>query len=87
MELPIADLDRNLEVTKDPFGQRHGFVGRSEVMGHDQELVATPAADKCTGTNDSAQPVGDFDEHVVAGFVAQSVVDALEVVDVDEQHR
>ena len=34
-----------------------------------------------------AQPRGDRHEQAVAGGVAEAVVDGLEVVEVDEQHR
>ena len=34
-----------------------------------------------------AQPAGDFHQQNVAGFMAQRIVDDLEPVEIDEQHR
>ena len=33
------------------------------------------------------EPLGDLDQHLVAGGVAEAVVDRLEVVEVEEDHR
>ena len=37
-------------------------------------------------THTLLEPAGDLDQHLVAGMVAQDVVDFLEVVQVQEQH-
>ena len=39
------------------------------------------------GGDDDAQAVGDHDQQLVAAGVAKAVVDVLEAVEVDEQHR
>ena len=39
------------------------------------------------GVDDDAQPVGDHDQQLVAAGMAEAVVDVLEAVEVDEQHR
>ena len=51
------------------------------------ELVAAEAGDRVARADRGAQPVGDGDEQPVAGGVAEAVVDHLEVVEVEEQHR
>ena len=54
---------------------------------HDRELVAAEAGDDVVGAQHAAQPLGHGDEQPVAGAVPERVVDELEVVEVDEQHR
>ena len=39
------------------------------------------------GGDDDAQPVGDHDQQLVAAGMAKAVVDVLEPVEIDEQHR
>ena len=53
----------------------------------DRELVAAEAADDVRGAHAPAHPLGRLDQHVVAARMADAVVDVLEVVEVDEQHR
>ncbi len=50
-------------------------------------LAAFSARDQVAGTGGFAQPFRDHLEQLVAGVVAQRVVDALEGVEVHEQHR
>ena len=57
------------------------------VVAQDRELVAAEARDGVLGARRFAQALGRLREHHVAGLVAQRVVDELEAVEVDEQHR
>ena len=65
-------------------GQRDG-VGLVDVLADDDELVAAEAGDQVAGAHGGAQPVGHLDEQLVAGGVAERVVDDLEVVEVEEE--
>ena len=49
--------------------------------------AALPAFLGNLGGDDDAQPVGDHDQQLVAARMAEAVVDHLEAVEVDEQHR
>ena len=49
----------------------------------DGELVAGETGDDVTGFQHLGQPTADLDEQVVAGMVAQRVVDLLEPVEVE----
>ena len=68
----------------DPLGERDGVV-LADLLAHDDELVAAEAGDQVAGAHRRAQPVGHLDEQLVAGGVAERVVDDLEVVQVQEQ--
>ena len=68
----LAQLHRPLDV-----GLRH----------QDRELVAGEAGDDVGGAHPFAHHRGDLADQVVAGVVAERVVDPLEAVDVDDHHR
>jgi len=51
------------------------------------ELVAPEAGDGVAAAHERGQAACHLDEHLVAGMVAERVVDPLEVVEVDEAHR
>ena len=59
-----------------------GF-GRLHVLEQDRELVAGQARDHVRLAHAAAQAARDLLQHLVAGEVAQAVVDDLEAVDVD----
>jgi hypothetical protein len=53
----------------------------------DGELVAAEARDDVVGAQHAAQPLGDGAQEPVARAMAERIVDDLEVVEVDEEHR
>ena len=55
-------------------------------MVKDDEFVAAPARHQIARTDDGAQPACDLDQELVAGPVAETVVDLLEVVEVEKHH-
>ena len=57
-----------------------------DVLADDDELVAAEPRDGVGGPHGGGHPAGERDQQRVAGGVAEEVVDALEVVEVDEQH-
>ena len=63
----------------------HALAG--DLLQQQPELVAAEAGDRVGRADRFAQACGDADQQVVAGLVAERVVDLLEVVDVDEQDR
>ncbi len=61
---------------------RIGHVGL-----HDGELIAAETRDDIGVAHAALQPAGHGFEQLVAALVAQRVVDALELVEVEKQHR
>ena len=59
------------------------FVDADEQHG---ELVAAQPCRDVTGTETLSDSVGDRAKQLIAGGVAEAVVDRLEIVDVDEEH-
>lgn len=65
--------------------RRAGFS--LDVLTDEEELVAAEAPDRVAGTQRPLEARGHLLEQPVTGGVAEAVVDHLEVVQVDEQHR
>ncbi len=84
------DADRGKLALVQPFHEPlRGADGVRRVAGaHDHaELLAAEPADDVLRPNGGAQRVGEMAEQLVADAVSVDVVDALEVVDVEHQHR
>ena len=58
-----------------------------EVFADDDELVAAEPRDGVVATDRGGEPSAHRDEQLVAGVVAEAVVDDLEAVEVEEEHR
>ena len=71
----------------DAFGERHGGVLVVHALGHDDELVAAEAGERVGGPEMMREPFGHLRQHRVADAVAERVVDDLEPVEVEVQHR
>ena len=50
-------------------------------MVKDDKFVAAPARDQVARADDGAEPACDLDQKLVAGAMAETVVDLLEVVE------
>ena len=66
-----------------------GGAGRRLVAGleHDRELVAAEPRERVVVAQQLLQPRADLAQHLVAGVVAERVVELLEAVEVDQQQR
>ena len=62
------------------------FVGGQRAH-HDQEFLAAPAHGQVLFAQGRLQSAGDFDQDFVPRGMTVLIVDALEVVDVDQHHR
>ena len=58
-----------------------------EVLADDDELVAAESRDGVVAADRGGEPAPHRDEQLVAGVVAEAVVDDLEAVEVEEEHR
>ena len=63
------------------------FIGRVDLVQHDDEFVAAHANHDVRGPHRRAHALGDLLQQLVAHFVAARVVDVLEAVEIEEQHR
>ena len=82
-----AQRERLLEGVEDPSGESHRLGLALDFLGQDHELVAAQAGDRVAVAHQLGQALGDGNQQPVAGVVAEVVVDGLELVQVDEQHR
>jgi hypothetical protein len=54
---------------------------------HDDEFVTAHADHDIRGAHGRAHALGDFLQQLVADFVAARIVDVLEAIEIEEQHR
>ena len=59
----------------------------SQILAQHNELVTGDASQGVTWAQNLAQALGHGHQHLIADPVAERVVDALEPVEVDEEHR
>ena len=55
-------------------------------MVKDDKFVAAPARDQIARADNGAEPAGDLDQELVAGAVAEAIIDLLEIVEVEKHH-
>ena len=67
-------------------GDADRHLGLGEVVADDAELVAAEARDRVARAQHLGEPPGQQAQQLVAGAVAERVVDELEAVEVEEQH-
>ena len=79
---PELAVQHALHAVRDPDRLAVDLVGDDE----DPELVASEAGDDVVGTYGVPEPLGDQPEQLVTDRVTWRVVDALESVEVEEQH-
>ena len=84
-QLDVVEDDRGRQLQQQPVRQVLHVVGARDLADEDGELVAAQAYGEVAFPDATAQPEPELRQHLVAGVVAQGVVDALEVVDVEHQ--
>jgi hypothetical protein len=79
--------ERRAQLGEQPLGDRERVKGAVDVLAQDGELVASDARSGVLRAQDGRDAPGDRHEQLVAGGVAEPVVDVLEAVEVAEQDR
>ena len=84
--LAAVDDHGAVDFVDDALGEVGGRRLAGRMMVKDDEFVAAPARDEIARADDRAEPACDLDQELVAGAVAEAVVDLLEVVEVEKHH-
>ena len=87
VELATRQRDRFVERGRDAFGELDRLVHVLDVLAHDDELVAAEARHGVGRANGRRQAARHLDQQLVADHMAEAVVDELEAVEVEEEHR
>ena len=82
----VGDTDRLADRRLCTLGHR-GTGCRVGTSDHHRELVAAEAGNRVAGPQQPQQSLADDLQHDVAGRMAEAVVDQLEVVEIEAQHR
>ena len=85
--LVVAHLQWGRELLVDAVGDAGRVRLAGDVVQQHGELVAAHARQRIAGADAALQPAGDAHQQLVAGLVPQAVVDGLEAVEVQIQHR
>jgi hypothetical protein len=85
--LDLAEHEGTVEHRGRALGDGDRLLGATDVAADDHELVAAKARHGVAGAQRLVQAGRELEQQVVAGAVAQAVVDELEVVDVEEEDR
>ena len=87
MALVTAELQRLAEHGQQLAGDALDLGTLGGLLQNDDELVAAEPRHDVARTQRAAQPAADLHQQHVAGVVPQRIVDHLEPVEIDEQHR
>ena len=80
-----VEAERLVQGVEHPAGDRRRRLGVGDPLQQHRELVAAQAGRGVGRAQAALEPPGGRDQQLVAGGVAEAVVDVLEVVQVDEQ--
>ena len=86
-QVPAVDLEGPAQLARDALHDRENLLLGGELLTDQDELVATEAGQGVGGAEQPGEPAGDGDQQLVAGGVAEAVVDPLEPVEVHEHDR
>lgn len=87
VQLLAGDVERGEQALDEALGEGGCLGGVGVAVEQDRELIPAEAGGGVGGAHGGGEAFGDGDEQVVAGVVAQAVVDDLEVVEVQDEHR
>ena len=71
----------------DPLSHDLDLMGLVEFFAQDDELVPGQPGQRVLGPQGRGDPFAHGDQQIVTRLVAMGIIDALEVVQVDEEHR
>ena len=80
-----GDREARAECLDHPQGDAGGFLCSGQLTRENHEFIATPARHEVSVAHDLRQACRDTDEYLVAGGMPIAVVDALEVLQVQQQ--
>ena len=58
-----------------------------DILQDDDELIAAKPGDHVASPHAAPQPAADLGQQAIAGVMAEEIVDDLEAIEIDEQHR
>ena len=86
-QLAPVEQERRLQAVQDALGDDRRLARVADVVEQQRELVAAQPRDRVVRAQRRFEPARDGLQQLVAGRVAERVVDDLEAVEVEEQHR
>ena len=87
LERDARDLARQRDRSPEALGERERAILVGRALADDAELVSAQPRNELVVGHDVGEPGPDDRQELVAGVVPESVVDLLEPLEVDEEHR
>ena len=81
-----AEHERQAELLLHPIDEAEGVLDVADVVDEDGELVAAEPRHGVADADAAFKPAGDPHQQFVAGHVAETVIDDLEAVEVEEEN-
>jgi len=85
VDRPGTDDDRHLETVGHASGHSQAFLFRG-TREQDRELIAPKPGDRIAVSSDHDQSSGHFSQYLITCCVAESVVDVLELVEIEHEY-
>ncbi|MNO85860.1 hypothetical protein D3C76_772420 [compost metagenome] len=85
MQNLLLEVDRLVQIVDQARAKAVDFVAAVHAVHDQDELISAQARHQVTVTGRFAQAGGDFQQHRIAGGMAEGVVDRLEAVQVEQQ--
>ncbi|MNN05988.1 hypothetical protein D3C81_1187670 [compost metagenome] len=85
--MATAGAERLLQEVDQILRHRRRLFGMVDGLQHQQELVAAQAGEHVLGADALAQSAGDQHQQLVPDRMTETVVDPLETIQIEEQHR
>ena len=86
-DLVPAHFQRRRQLLVNPLGNAGGVRFAADLIEQDGELVAAEARERVARSNAALEAPSDTDEELVAGLVSEAVVDGLEAIEIEVEHR
>ena len=87
VDLPTGDRERLRHGVRHALRHHLGRIGRQALHDQDGELVASETGENVVAVEQVANPLRERTQQLIPDVVAIAVVDELEAIDVDQQHR
>jgi hypothetical protein len=82
-----AEPERRLQFDDDAFGDQHRLAGFGNAFEQHREFIAAQTRDHIACLQAGANAAADLKQQIVTDQMADRIVDDLEAIQIDEQHR
>ena len=86
-QAPRGRDDRVLQCVHDALRHHFRIAGHGHVIQQHHKFITTKARQVIARAQAALNPLGDLNQHLITDLVSKAVIDQLEAIQVDKQHR